>query len=592
MPLSMEERLHFSRVAQGLEEADLLLVNGKVANVYTGEIIPSSVSISRGRIACVKPDETPAAESAREKVSVDGSLLVPGYIEPHSHPWVIYNPVSLGNWSLCRGTTTHIMDNLPFYQHVGPVFFERLAGVLQKCPARFYWEARIAPQSLLPDEEELFSAENIDSLLKHPEVVAIAEITRWNSLLGADTQLLKKLVSAINRGKRIDGHTAGCKNAGLNALSALGVTSCHEPISGDEALERLRLGMWVMLRNSSLRSDLYLLLKSLKEAAVPLDRVMMTTDAAEPFFLVNNGFIDGLLQVAVEAGVEPLTALRMVTLNPATYFGLEKDLGSIAPGRYADILFLDNLENFLPRGVMMEGKLVFWNNKNLQSCGLIPQESEVFKEEPIDWAALNFSPNFQKPSGLKFGNSSILAPPKERVPLIELISSGITRLNYLDWDGRTLPEGVQYCSLLGRRGEYLSSCFIRNFAPGIQGMASSFTTSMGVLVIGSSLKAMHCAAIRLYELGGGIILWENNSCLYELPLEIAGMMSVLELHQAANHLKNLYDIVLKRGFKHNDLLLCILFLSCDFLPSARITPLGILDVKKGEIIYPPQWLHK
>ena len=582
MPLSMNERLHLSRVAQGVEEADLLIVDGKVINVYTGEIIPASVTVSRGRIASVKPALIPTGP-AKEIMSAKGYLLSPGFIEPHSHPWVIYNPVSLSNWSLTRGTTTHIMENLPFFQYGGPVVFQKLVEAMRPCSTRFYWEARAVPQSLLHDEKELFSYNHINSLLEMPEVVGIAEITRWNELLEGDTALLKKISSAKTKGKKIDGHTAGCKNVGLNALVALGIASCHEPISAEETLERLRLGLWVMIRNSSIRPDLPLILQGLLQASVPLDRVMMTTDAAEPCFLIQNGYTDGLLNVARQAGVDPITALRMVTLNAATYFSLEQDMGSITPGRYADILFLENLENFLPRRVMVEGKVVVSDNGNLQG-----KSTSVggFLWAGAPWEKL-FSSNFQQPAWLDPDTPANLVPAKGKIPLIELVSSGITKLDYINWDGHSLPEGIQYCCLLGRKGEYLNNCFIRGFAPAIQGIACSFTTSMGVLAMGTSLEAISRALFRLFDRGGGIFLWEENTCLFELTLEIAGMMSTMELESVASRLKTLYSLTQERGFAHNDLLLCLLFLSCDFLPAARITPMGIFDVKNKEIIRPP-----
>lgn len=582
MPLSMDERLHLSRVAQGVEEADLLIVDGKVINVFTGEIIPATVSISRGRIASVKPDTIPA-DPAKEIISAKGYLLSPGYIELHSHPWVIYNPVSLSNWTLPRGTTTHIMENLPFFQYGGPGVFKRLIEAMRPCCTRFYWEARAAPQSLLPDERELFSFANIDSLLELPEVVGVAEITRWDGLLKGDATLIRKMGSAKIKGKRIDGHTAGCKNTGLNALAALGITSCHEPISGEESLERLRLGLWVMVRNSSIRPDLHSILKSLLQASVPLDRVMMTTDAAEPCFLMQNGYTDGLLNVARQVGVDAITALRMVTLNAATYYSLDEDIGSIAPGRYADILFLDNLEDFLPRLVMVEGKIT--GIENGASQGISASTGKLLSAG-LPWESM-FSANFQKPPWLYPDAPISLAPAKGRIPLIELVSSGITRLDYINWDGESLPEDIQYCCLLGRRGEYLNNCFIRGFAPGIQGIASSFSTSMGVMAIGTSLEAISQALFKLFDQGGGIFLWEDKTSLFELKLEIAGMMSTLDLRSVASQLSLLYSLVRERGFQHYDLLLCLLFLSCDFLPSARITPLGIFDVKNREIIRNP-----
>ncbi len=572
MPPSTEERLYLSRVAQGLQAADILIRDGNIVNVYSGEILPANIAVARGRIAYVRP-ENQSCGPAGEVISAQGYFLSPGYIEPHGHPWVVYNPASLCEAVLPLGTTTLIMDDLVFYQHAGPSAVKKMIQALQDCGPRLYWSARAVPQSPLYNEEELFSPHNVAELLHLPEVVTIAEITRWNELLEAQPLLIQKLESALEQHKRIDGHTAGCKNAGLNALAALGLASCHEPINSDEVLERLRLGMWVMLRQSSLRPDLEVILTGLLDLGISLDRVMMTTDAAEPVFIFKNGFIDGLIKIALAKNVDPVTAIKIATLNPAVFYGLDQDVGGLAPGRYADILFLKDLQDPVPEKVMLGGRLAARDRKGFN------------KIEKIDWKQLGFGSNFLKPPWLD--EPGAFAPEKGRVPVIKLVSSGITKPDFLEWgSNNSLPEGVTFCSLMGRKGEFLISCFLSGFAGNIQGLACSFTTSMGVLVIGKSPEAMRQAAARLYDMGGGIVLREDGASSYEMPLEIAGMMSSLPLPEAAERLERLYKLMEERGFPYNDLLLSLLFLSCDFLPFIRITPFGVMDVKSHTIIYP------
>ena len=556
-------------MARGLEPADTLIRGGKVINVYSGEILAANVAVARGRIAYVRPAELKEGP-AEQVTNADGCLLCPGYMEGHCHPWVIYNPLTLENAVLPLGTTTHIADNLPFYQYGGELVFKELVRMMEKSNSRFFWTARAIPQSMLPDENTNYSPENIETLLEMPQVVAIAEITRWKKLLQDPPSFMQKFEAAASRSKPVDGHTAGCNIDDLNALAALGIASCHEPINGEEALARLRLGLWTMVRNSSIRPDLESILTHLLQAGVSLNRLIMTTDAPEPTFVAKNGYIDGLLKIALHVGVDPLTAIRMVTLNPAVYYGLDADLGGIAPGRYGDILFLEDLQQPSPAAVMVEGEIV-------------SRHGTLCKEEyGINWSDMGFHSRFSVPC---LNDHSALTPREGEVPIIELVSSGITRLGSIHWDGKALPPGLQYCCLLGRRGEYAHACFIRGFAEGVRGLATSFTTSMGILLLGNSPKAMFKAARRLCELSGGIVLWEGDACLLELSLQIGGMMSPLPLPEVVPRLKELFELVRQRGFKHNDLLLSLLFLSCDFLPEARITPLGVLDVKKYKIIY-------
>ncbi|MDO9534398.1 MAG: adenine deaminase C-terminal domain-containing protein [Bacillota bacterium] len=570
MPPTFDERVHLSRVAQGLEKADLLIRDGKVINVYSKEILSANIAIAHGRIAYVRPDDLPVGP-ADENISARGNFLSPGYIEPHAHPWVIYNPESLSKAVLPLGTTTLVMENLVFYQHGGPPAFIKLVKAMESCSSRFYWLTRAVPQSPLRDEEDLFSAHNIETVLGLPQVVGIAEITRWAELLDEKPSLFRKLVSAMEQQKRIDGHTSGCKNGALNALAGLGINSCHEPINSKEVLERLRLGMWVMLRQSSLRPDFHAILPGLLRENISLDRVMMTTDAAEPTFVFKNGFVDGLIKAALEHNLDPVTAIKMATLNPAAYYGLDEDIGGIAPGRYADILFLKDLQNPTPEKVLIGGKA--------------PDSAPG--TNTLDWGQLGFASNFIKPSWLD--EYSVLAPDRGKVPVIRVVSSGITKLDYIEWSGDSLPEEVYFCALLGRRGEFLITCFVSGFAEDLPALASSFTTSMGVLVMGKSLETMSRAAARLYDLGGGIVLWGESEALFEMPLQIAGMMTPLCLDETAEQLGILFELMGERGFRHNDLLLSLLFLSCDFLPDVKITPMGVLDVKKRKIIYPPKF---
>ncbi len=575
MPPTLEERVYLSEVAQGEKKADTVILGGNIINVYSKEIIPGNIAIAGERIAYVGREEIPVGPKT-EIISAKGYFLSPGYIEPHAHPWVIYNPISLSKAMLFRGTTSLVMDGLVFYQRIGTAFFKQMVKALHSSLSHFYWAVRAVPQSLLPEEDDLFSLKNIKTMVKIAEVVSIAEITRWPDLLKAEPLIMQKLEFALQLGKRIDGHTAGCNSRAINALAALGVSSCHEPINFKEVLDRLRLGMWIMLRNSSIRPDLSAILPELIEKNISMDRVMMTNDGAEPTFLSRNGFTDGLVKTAIKIGLDPVTAIKMVTLNPAVSYGLDNDIGGIAPGRYADILFLKDLQEPIPEKVMVKGRLAIRNGR---ICNDITED--------LNWDKIGFKSNFQKPLWLDQVN--ILTPTKGKVPVITLVSSGITRLGFIEWNGSTLPENLKFCCLLGRQGEYLTSCFVKGFADNIEGMASSFTTSMGVLVIGHSLEAMRLAVTRLYEIGGGIIVCEGFSIKYELPLEIGGMMSSLEFDEIVDRLEILNNLMSRKGFSHNDLLLSLIFLSCDFLPSVRITPLGVLNVKNREIIFSPKF---
>jgi len=324
------------------QEAELFLEGGKVLNIYSGEVLESNVAIKGERIWYVGP-RSDSIGNKTLRLDVSRKVLVPGYVEPHCHPWNIYNPVSLAE-EFCRlGTTTLVCDNLIFYMMMGVEGFESFMAALSEMPVKFFWFMRLVPQTPMEQEDTLFSSANLKRLLRNPLILSIGEITRWQELIKGNGKIQKMIRMARSLGKRVDGHTAGAKYENLAIISRSGVESCHESITSEEVLERLRLGFHVLLRESSLRQDLRGLLKAARDNPLSLRRVMLTTDASSPAFQLESGAADHLIKMAMDEGIDPVEAYRMVTLNPATYFGLEDRLGGIAPGRDADILVLNDL---------------------------------------------------------------------------------------------------------------------------------------------------------------------------------------------------------------------------------------------------------
>ena len=241
------------------------------------------------------------------------------------------------------GTTTVFADTLQIWELGGLRAFRAVADALARSPLKFYWMIRAHAQSRSTDEARRFPLRDFVRALDHPWAVAVGEVTRWPDAFRGAPDLLRRLAIAQARGRRVEGHTAGATGEKIAAIAAAGFTSDHEPITAAEVLERARQGIAVMLRQSSLRPDLPGLLDALKEAPALVSRLMLTADGSMPAFIVEHGFVDHLIRVALERGVPPVDAYRMVTLNPATYYHLDADLGGIAPGRYADVCVLADL---------------------------------------------------------------------------------------------------------------------------------------------------------------------------------------------------------------------------------------------------------
>ncbi len=562
------------------QQASLLLHGGTVLNVYTGEQLPWDVAVSGSRILHVGPGH-PGAGPETTALDVTGRHLVPGYVDPHFHPWFIYNPVTFGEAAAARGITTLFCDNLIFYMLMGVEPFERLVEVLSHAPIAYYWSARALSQTPMEDEDDLFAPANVKRLLDHPRVRSVGEITRWRELIHGNAAIRDIVAHARSRNKRVDGHTAGAKGDDLVALAAAGVDSCHESINGDEVVSRLRLGMYAMLRESSLRQDLRALLRRIREEGLLTDRVTMTTDSSSPAFYDEHGIQDRLIRIALEEGVDPATAYRMCTLTPAVYFGMDHHIGGIAPGRQADILVLRDLSDPVPETVVAQGRIVARN-------GVL--------ERPFPQPA--WEQCFPPPAFVETpwrAQPEVCTIPargdRARLPVVRLVSPVITRQEERDLpvrNGRVClqHDGLCYAALLARTGAWVTNGLLTGFASRVEGLASSFNTATQILAIGTRPEAMALAVNRMMEMGGGIVLAEGEQIVYELPLPLGGMMSDRPLTSIAAEERTLLALLQDRGHPYHDPLYTLIFLPNDFLPTVRITWAGVVNIVTGDVLWP------
>ncbi len=568
-------------VAGGKGTADLYIEGGSLVNVYTGEVYPANVAVFQGRIAYVGNSRKMVGQRTKI-INAFGCYLCPGFIEVHTHPWVIYTPASMVEANLTLGTTTFVCDNLFFYVYLGPDGFIKLIKALEKLPARLYWLARIMPQSPSPEEAELFSLTNLDKVFKEPRVIKLAEIPRWTQLVEGDESVIQRISLAEERGLGFEGHAPGCSYERLNAVAAAGEESCHEAITAGDVLNRLRLGFWTILRHSSLRPDLPELLRAITEYKLPTQRLLFTTDGSTPGFLAREGWIEGMVRKAVEAGLEPVAAIQMATINAATYLGLDREIGGIAPGRYADILLLPDLQNFKPRLVIAGGQVVAADGK---VCAPL---------QTPDWLSLGLQT--QLPPRRLVGDPHLFGVPSASstvFPVIEFKSAAITRLKEMTLESRNgfleRKEGLLYCALIDRWGKWVANGFVEGIGQ-MEALAATCTTSHDLLVLGRSRSAMAAAAAEVVDMGGGIALVDGKEYMFKMPLLYGGIMSAETFEVLLEKVDELEERARVCGYPYHDLLFTLLFLVSDFLPGPRITADGIIDVKTGKTLYPPRFL--
>ena len=582
---SPEEHAKLIETARGEREAELFVRGGTIANVYSGELHAGNVAVTGGRIAYVGEGEGAVGPETRV-IEADGMVVAPGYVEAHFHPWVLYNPVSLVEGVLPLGTTTIFADNLFFYMQMGPDGFRAMIEDLKDLPLSYLWMARLASQAKFPGEEEMFALEKVEPLLRRDDVVGTAEVTRWPALAAGDPNLVEGIRAAKALGKIVDGHTGGASEARLQPVVAAGIDADHEAITKREVLNRLRLGVWTMLRNSSLRPDLPELLRAVTEDGVGTQRLMMTTDGPSPEFLAEHGLVDGMLRIAVEKGVPPIQALQMVTINPATLFRVDREVGGIGIGRRADLLLLPDLVSFRPEMVITQGRVVAENGK---LTAPLPR---------LDWSRYGSRPRFD--GGLDLADPALYplraSGEEAEVPVLHLKTAVIserreTRVRVED--GRVALDGQRgllHAALVDRGGAWISRALVSGLADDLEGLASTYNTTTQTLVLGRNPDAMSRAARRVEELGGGIAIVKGAEVTDELALPITGMMSDGSFTEVVESNRSLTRAVTEAGYAHHDILYTLLFLTCDFLPALRLTPLGLLDAKSSRVLIPAETL--
>jgi adenine deaminase len=500
-------------------------------------------------------------------LEVTGRILVPGYIDPHVHPAHLVTPSALAGHLLPLGTTTVFADTLQLWELGGLAGFRAVADALARSPLKFYWMIRPHAQSRSPDERRRFRLADLARALAHPQAVALGEVTRWPDAWKGQPDMLRRL--RLAGGRRVEGHTAGATPEKLAAIAAAGFTSDHEPITAAEVLDRARQGIAVMLRESSLRPDLLGLLDALKAAPALASRMMLTSDGAMPAFVLEHGFGDHLLRVALDRGVPPIDAYRMVTLNPATYFQRDGDLGGIAPGRYADVCVLADLAEPRPEMVIARGRPAAEDGR------LVARVPE------LDWSRVFTSRSARLDVGWRARARDFALPARARYPVLRLVSAVISRR-----EDRPLAPGDLHAALVDRAGRWVAPGVVAGFAERLDGLASTITTDFNILVLGRTPAAMARAVNRLLDRRGGIVLVDGDEIAYEIPLPLGGIMGRGSFAEAAAAERGLRDALVARGYPHHEPFFTLLFLSADFLPAVRLTPRGVWDVRASRVLLP------
>ena len=569
--------------ATGRLKADLVISNGSLVDVYTGTIVDGvSVAVKGDRIAHVGKKVDHLIGSGTRVIDARGMYLVPGFIDGHVHiESSMLVPSSFAKAVLPHGTTAVFADPHEIANVAGLDGIRFMIEDSRGLPLKVYITVPSCVPASLPEFETCGASigpDEVREVLGWERVVALGEVMNYPGVLSCDDRMIGEIVETLKAGRVVEGHYAARElEESLSAYAAAGITSCHESVRREEALEKLRRGMWVMIREGSAWHDLKEVIRVVTEHRVDTRRVVLVTDDRHPEDILEEGHVDHVVRRAIEEGVDPIKAIQMVTLNVAEHYGMSLDLGGIAPPRYADILVVEDLAKVRIRHVIACGKLVASDGRLLVDIRGVKVPERLVRTVRV---GRRFSPK----------DFSIRAPVERgrvKAHVIKAIEASVeTRHLLLDvevegYEVRTDPErDVAKVAVIerytGRAGHSVG--LVTGFGLRTGAIAMSVAhDSHNIVVVGVDEGDMALAVNRVVELNGGIVIAREGRIEAQVELPVAGLMSPEEPESVASRVRRLMEAWELIGRKMVSPFMTISLLPLSVLPELRITDKGLID---------------
>jgi len=548
-------------VARGDEPADLVIRGGRVLSVFTREWLETDVAIADGWIAGLGEYE------GRETIEASGRWIVPGFIDAHMH--LESSKLLVDEFArlvLPFGTTAVVADPHEIANVLGTDGVHWLLDATAELPLDVYFMASsCVPASEFESPRRQLSPGDLDALLRRRRVIGLAEMMNFPGVVGGAPSELAKLALA----EHVDGHAPGVLGRSLNAYAAAGIRSDHEAYTAEEGRERLRAGMWLLIREGSAARNLQALLPLLAEFGP--GRIAFCTDDREPEHIADDGHINSMVRDAVAAGISAEDALVCATFSPSLWHGLAH-LGAVAPGYHADLLVLPDLERFVPEIVLKRGR----------------PAAEIPRAEVPDWVRHTmrigaFGPEmFRVPwSG---GDARVIGIVPGQIVTDSLVDAPAERAGEAVADpGRDLAKIAVVERHLGTGRVGLG--FVRGFGLERGALASTVAhDAHNVVVVGMNDASMAAAVRRLANRGGGIVVVDGAEVLAELPLPVAGLLSDAPVDEVVAASRAVVAAARELGCTLEAPIQHLAFLALSVIPSLKLTDRGLVDVNRFELV--------
>lgn len=552
-------------VAAGREKADLVLKNAKYLNVFSNEFLSGDIAVSNGLIAGV------GKYDGKTEIDVSGKLVLPGFIDAHIHlESSMVTPAEFAKAVVAHGTTTVITDPHEITNVMGIDGVEYMIQASQNLPIDVHFMMpSCVPATEIDESGAELDCKDIDLYLDNKKVLGLAEMMNYVGVINGDKNVLSKIVTSQAHHKKIDGHAPELSGNDLNAYIAAGVYSDHECSTFENALEKLRKGQFIMIREGTAAHNLKALMPLLTQQYY--SRCMFATDDKHPSDLLYGGHIDYIVKQALKNGANPIVALKTATHHAARYF-LLNNKGAIASGYLADIVVVDNLEDFNVETVFKRGKLVFDGEVKDFSA---PTVDEKLAEKCFDTFHLDsVTPSSFKVDG-KLGLIGLVGG--------ELLTRNLGTADKIDEENDILKIA---CIERHKGTNHIGVGYVKGYSLKSGAVATSVAhDSHNIITVGCNDDDIAVAVNAIKDSKGGIAVVENGKIKALLELPIAGLMSDEPLTTVNEKLENAKSSAYELGAdKSIDPFMTLSFLSLPVIPSLRITTKGVFDAENWKML--------
>jgi adenine deaminase len=563
------DRARLIAVARGDAPPDLVVRGARVFAAFTKEWLEVDVAVAEGRVAGLGSFEGGEVVDARDQ------YLVPGFIDAHVH--IESSKLMVDEFAravLPHGTTAVVTDPHEIANVLGTDGIHWLLDVCEGLPLEvFVMASSCVPASAFESPRRPLTSGDMESILRRSHALGVAEMMNFPAVIAGADDELEKL--AVRGATHVDGHAPGVRGRSLDAYLASGIRSDHESTTYEEALEKRRKGMWVLIREASNARNLIDLLPLVKDYGP--ENCAFCTDDREPDFLVREGHINHMCRLAVANGLAPEEAILLASLHPARYHGLT-DMGAVAPGFKADFFLMPDLEHFEPTHVFKEGALVVSNGS------VLPFEG---RDVPM-WVRRSVRNAPVRAEDLRISSSGSALRVIEVIPE-QLLTKARTEAPRLD-DGFAVADPDRDLAKIAVVERHHATGRIgKGFVTGFGLQRGAFASSVAhdahnIVVVGTSDEDMTRCVGRLEELGGGIVVVDEGLVAGELALPVAGLLSDEPVETVVERMDRLHEVLADMGVKIPSPFMTLSFLALSVIPSLKITDRGLIDVDRFEIV--------